>query len=688
MSNWLNKIVPHLSNIYRLVSMLLSVALIILMFPSGSQSIHYTYTPGGFWTDEDLFAPFSFVVPKDQDEVKREEAQLRQQSMLFFTFDSLAQATAMARLDTAKLNWQDRKMAKLVAQNIYRQGYLELPDDMGSIEDRTLVLLQGNVGSEHLASDYITPDKIEEEIMRNGWGSADERLMEQRAALLRQCLVPSIHYEATRTQLELDSRLSQLNYASNMVQQGELIIAKGDFIDQAKATTIQTLEEQSHTREIENYNYFNHLAGLAILCILAFMALYMFLRITRHPILDDNKKYTFVLIIILIMSGVVALFLWFAPNWILAAPMCIIPILMRVFFDRRVALYIHLTTVIILANMVPNSYEFIFYQMIAGMMTLVSVRNFDRSSRFLVVSLIIFATYSIIYTAGVLMQDTHLTNITGQRYIMFAVNAVTTLLSLPLIFVFEKMFGITTAMTLMEISSTNTPALRELSRKAPGTFQHSMQVANIAEDLVNEIGGNSLLARVGALYHDIGKTEAPLYFTENQKSGFNPHDNLDYEESARIITQHVRDGIALAKKYHLPSDVTDFIRTHHGTTTTGYFYAKWKQEHPHQEPDMEVFRYAGPAPFSRETAVVMIVDSVEAATKSLKDPTREDVERMVNSVIDGKIRDQQLNYCNITYSDITRIRKFLTEKIMSIYHVRVAYPVVENNNKEQVNTKQ
>lgn len=681
MRKLLHNIVPHLSSIYKIVAMLVTVSIIILMFPSGNQSIHYTYTTGGFWTSDDLFAPFSFVIPKDEDEMKREEAALRQESMLFYTIDSTAEAIAMTHIDSAKLSWQDRRMARLVAHNIYRQGYLEVPSDMGDIEGHTLVLLDGNIGSEHLASEYATPDKIEEEIIHYGWGSADDGMMEQRASLLRQCLVPSIHYEAARTQLELDSRLSQLNYASNMVQQGELIIAKGDYIDKAKAETLRTLEEQSRSRDAENYNILNHWIGLAILCILAFVALYMFLHITRHPILEDNRKVTFVFIIILMMSAIVALFLWFAPDWILAAPMCIIPILMRVFFDRRVALYIHLTAVIILANLVPNSYEFIFYQIIAGIMALVSVRNYDRSSRFLTVSLIIFATYSIIYTAGVLMQDTHLANITGQRYLMFGVNGVLLLLSLPLIFVFEKMFGITTAMTLMEISSTNTPALRELSRRAPGTFQHSMQVANIAEDLVNEIGGNSLLARVGALYHDIGKTEAPLYFTENQKSGFNPHDNLDYEESARIITQHVRDGIALAKKYHLPADVTDFIRTHHGTTLTGYFYAKWKQEHPNQEPDMEVFRYAGPAPFSRETAVVMIVDSVEAATKSLKDPTREDIEQMVNNIIDGKIREKQLNYCNITYNDITRIRKFLTEKIMSIYHVRVAYPVANEKTK-------
>ncbi len=675
MHKLIDKIVPHLSNIYKVMVMLITVGVIILMFPSGNQSIHYTYTTGGFWTNDDLYAPFNFVVEKSSEEVAREETSLRQQSLLYYTVDSAAQAQTYANIEASSLSWTDKKQAHSVAQGIFKKGYLETPNDITDLESRTLVILEGNIGSEHSATEFITAHQLEEQMAQLGWSSNNDTVMNSRLQELRRCLIPSIRFEHTRTQLELDSRLSQLNYASNMVEQGELIISKGDYIDAEKAQTIRTLEDLSRSRNASDYNTVNHWIGLAVLCLIAFIALYMFLRITQHSLLDDNRKITFVLLVILLMSAVVAVFEWFAPNWILAAPMCITPILMRVFFDRRVALYIHLTCVIILANLVPNSYEFIFYQIIAGIMALVCVKNFDRSSRFFTVSIIVFLTYSLIYTAGVLSQDTHLANLTGERYLVFLVNAVLTLLAFPLIFLFEKLFGITTALTLLEISSTNTPALRDLSRKAPGTFQHSMQVANIAEDLINEIGGNSLLARVGALYHDIGKTEAPLYFTENQKSGFNPHDNLDNEESARIITQHVRDGIALAKKYHLPNDVTDFIRTHHGTTTTGYFYTKWMMEHPGMKPDLEAFQYAGPAPFSRETAVVMIVDSVEAATKSLKEPTKEDIEQMVNRVIDGKIRDRQLNYCNITYNDITRIRKILTEKFMSIYHVRVAYPV-------------
>ena len=384
------------------------------------------------------------------------------------------------------------------------------------------------------------------------------------------------------------------------------------------------------------------------------------------------------LVLVLLVSAMEALMVWEAPEWVLLVPMCVVPILVRVFFDMRVALYIHLTTVIILASLVPNSYEFIFYQLVTGMMSIIAVRNLEKRSQFFVLAGVIFVSYSLIYTAGVLSQDTNLEGLRMEKYLVFFLNAVLTLLAYPLIYVFERLFGMTTALTLMELSSTNNEALRELSRRAPGTFQHSMQVANIVEDLVSELGGDVLLAKVGALYHDIGKIQNPFYFTENQTSGFNPHDELDYEESARMITSHVTKGLELAEKYKLPSEVQDFIRTHHGTTYTGYFYAKEKERHPDGNFDVTAFRYPGPRPYSRETAVVMIVDSVEAACRSLKVHTKETTDTMIDNLIDGKIKEGQLDNCPLSYGDIAKMRKMLKTKMMSIYHVRVEYPRIKN----------
>ena len=495
-------------------------------------------------------------------------------------------------------------------------------------------------------------------------------------------LVPNIIYDANRTQLELDSRISQLTTSAGVVKQGQRIVAKGETVSAETARIIASLERENDNLFLQNYHPLGRYAGQLMLCIIAFIALYMFLKNTRHPILDDNRRVTFVMVLVLLMSALTALVSNQSPDLVLIVPLCIVPIMMRVFFDMRVALYVHVTTIIILANMVPNPFEFIFYQLIAGMMSIVTVRNFENRSKFFLVSGVIFLSYALIYTFGVLSQESTLNGITAGRYLVFFFNALLTLLSYPLIYLFERAFGLTTNLTLMELSSTNNPALRELSRNAPGTFQHAMQVANISEDLINEIGGNALLAKVGALYHDIGKVEAPLYFTENQNGGFNPHDELDNRESASIIIQHVRSGLELAKKYHLPPSVQDFIRTHHGTTVTGYFYAKQVNEHPDEPLNIADFQYPGPTPYSRETAVVMIVDSVEAACKSLKDHDSQSINQLVDRIVDSKISQNQLENCNLTFGDITRIRKMLKTKMLSIYHARISYPVVNTPSNE------
>ena len=553
---------------------------------------------------------------------------------------------------------ESRRLTKTL-DSVYRIGYIEEPTDFPDIDLHTLVLLRGNTGSEFRVSDFVRSKDISNPILTDS------------------ILQPSIRFDNMRTQLELDSWLSRAKVSADMVKQGQLIISKGEPVSQETAEVIQSLETERNNRQKSQYSPVGRYAGLFFLCVIALLSLYMFLKITRHKILEDNKKITFVLLIILLQVAVTALVLHVNDDWILIVPLCIAPILMRVFFDMRVALYIHLATVIILGNMVPNPFEFIFYQLVTGMMSIITVRNFEKRSSFFLVSLAIFFTYSIIYTCGVLSQFTSFDTINPMRYLVFFLNALLTLMAYPLIFIFERMFGMVTNLTLMEISSTNTPALRELSRNAPGTFQHSMQVANISEDIVSEIGGNPLLARVGALYHDIGKMKSPLYFTENKSGDFNPHDELDYEESARVVTQHVPDGIDLARKYHLPSSVVDFIRTHHGTTYTGYFYAKQKETHPGEKINKSAFQYAGPPPFSSETAIVMIVDSVEAACKSLKTHDKETMDRLIDNIIDGKIKQKQLDNCNLTFSDINRIRQMLKDKLPSIYHVRIAYPEVK-----------
>ena len=661
MGNFLSGTIRRLAILYRVLAMLLTATLIVVIFHHTRQGMHYDYKAGAIWRSEDLTAPFDFAVMKSEDEIQREQDAERQRAILYYRASDSARGEAMRRLMNGNWDVDNMELLRMRRQmdSIYRIGYLAVPQGMGDIQQHTIILLDGNVGSEHKAEEYVTRDMLPPSLLRDS------------------ILVPSLVLDENRTALELDSRLSQVSYSSRMVMAGERIVAKGETVTPDKAQAIASLEAENDRRFSDNYSLLGQLLGQIALAAMALTALYLFLLNTRHTILGDNRKVTFVLVVIALMSACMALAVRVNAEWTLLVPICIVPILMRVFFDMRAALYIHLATVIILASLVPNSYEFIFYQLVTGIMCIIAVRDLEKRSEFFVLAVVIFVSYSLIYTFGVLSQESNLLLITPDRYLMFFLNAVLTLMAYPLIYLFERLFGMTTNLTLMELSSTGHKALRELSKRAPGTFQHSMQVANISEDLISEIGGDALLAKVGALYHDIGKMKNPIYFTENQMSDFNPHSELDYAESAQIITSHVTDGLELARRYHLPAVVQDFIRTHHGTTYTGYFYAKEMERHPDGHFDQGLFRYPGPRPYSRETAVVMIVDTVEAACRSLKQHTKEATDKMIDNLIDGKIAAGQLDNCELTYGDITRIRKILKNKMMSIYHVRVEYPTMK-----------
>ena len=664
MKDVLSQTVRRLPVFYRVAAMVVTATLIVIIFPHTHEGMHYDYKIGAIWRDADLVAPFDFAVMKSEDEVEREREAERQQALLYYRVSDSARSVALHRLMSG--HWDvsagERQQMRRQLDSIYSLGYVELPDGLGDFTRHTIVLLDGNVGSEHSATEFVSSLDLPPSLLRDS------------------ILVPSLVLDEMRTSLELDSRLSQVAWSSRMVMAGERIVAKGEEVTPEKAQTIASLEAENDRRFSANYSFAGQLLGQIALAAMALAALYLFLLNTRHTILSDNRKVSFVLVVIVLMSAIMALVVRVNADWTLLVPICVVPILMRVFFDMRAALYIHLTTVIILASLVPNSYEFIFYQLVTGIMCIIAVRDLEKRSQFFVLAGVIFVSYSLIYTFGVLSQESNLLLITPERYLMFFLNALLTLMAYPLIYLFERVFGMTTNLTLMELSSTGHPALRELSRRAPGTFQHSMQVANIAEDLISEIGGDALLAKVGALYHDIGKMRNPIYFTENQTSGFNPHGELDYAESAQIITSHVTDGLDLARHYHLPAEVQDFIRTHHGTTYTGYFFAKEQERHPDGNFDVSLFRYPGPRPYSRETAVVMIVDTVEAACRSMKEHTKENTDRMVDNLIDGKIQASQLDNCPLSYGDIAQIRKILKNKMMSIYHVRVEYPTMKTKN--------
>ena len=437
---------------------------------------------------------------------------------------------------------------------------------------------------------------------------------------------------------------------------------------------LESMREEYEKNIASSSAYKLILVGKVILVTISMLVLILFLVAFKWDIFLNNKKLLLILILIIMMVGLTGFVVRENVALLYLVPICILPVIIRAFFDTRLALFVHIVTIIQIGFMVPNSFEFIFMQLIAGIIAIISVLNLEKRAQFFITSVYIFLTYVGIYLGMNLLQEGGLESVKINEIALYAGSATLTLFSYPLIYIFERLFGYYTDVSLMELSNTRSSLLRELAIKAPGTFQHSMVVANIAEEGMYAIGGNALLARTGALYHDIGKIFNPQFFIENQLIEINPHEDLSYEESAAIITQHVIKGVEIAKKYKIPEAIIDFIRTHHGTRKTIYFYTKQMKEFPDEKEVSEVFSYRGPIPFSKETAVVMMADSVEAASRSIKNKDEKKVNELVDSVIDDQISTDQFVNAAITFKDVNILKKIIKNKLMNIYHIRMEYP--------------
>ena len=394
----------------------------------------------------------------------------------------------------------------------------------------------------------------------------------------------------------------------------------------------------------------------------------------RNDIFANIRQLSLLLMIITSMLLALAWAIKLNLSSLYFIPYCIVPIIIRILFDTRLALYLHLLVVLIAGFFVPNSFEFVFYQTTAGMVAIYSIRNLVKREQLLISAAFILVSYFISFIGISLLREGAIGDIPWQNFIPFLFSVVLSLLAYPLIYGFEKVFGITSDLALIELTNTNNKLLRELAFKAPGTFQHSLQVANLAEAAIFRIGGNSLLVRAGALYHDIGKIENPQYFIENQNTGVSPHDKLSYEQSAQIIIRHVHKGIEITRKAQLPESVISFIRTHHGTTRVDYFYQSFLKNSPEKFVDENIFRYPGPIPFSREQGVLMLADSVEAASRSIKTPDVKNITDIVERIVNYKLEQHQLDNCELTLKDIDTIKLIFKNMLMSIYHVRIDYP--------------
>ncbi len=668
----------------------LVIWLLILVFPREGK-FKYEYQRGKPWQHEDLIAPVDFAILKPIEELRKEQANALQQLRPHFTQNSaIADAQVNNAINEFNSKWNglnginasdEEKEESItiiinVLDTLFSHGIIRITNEITEKPgDYKVWVIEGNTAIQKPLSEIYTIQTAGRYIR----SEVDKSLIADKEliySVLLNSLKQNVLFDEQKTMRAREIILSEIPNSRGMVQRGERIISRGELINSEKFQILESLRADYESRLGTTFKYWNILVGQGLLISLTMIAFIMFMISFRKDLFAENKKLVLMLLLILMMVSVASITIRMNSELLNLLPFCLVPIIIRVFFDTRLAYFVHVVTLILTGFMVPNAFEFIFMQLIAGIMAIISVAELRRRSQFFFTAAVIFVTYSAIYIGMLMIQDGSFENLSAKPFILFAGNAMFTLFSYPLIYIFEKSFGLVTDVTLLELSDTNSPLLRKLSQYAPGTFQHSLQVANIAEEAVYAIGGNTLLVRAGALYHDIGKMDMPMYFIENQTSSMNPHDELGYEESGRIIIGHVYKGIELARKYNLPEVLVDFIRTHHGTRRAEYFYNLKKIEFPEEEFSDKPFKYPGPVPFSKETSVLMMADSVEAASRSMNRPTVDSISQLVDRIIESQVNDNQFSNSDLTFQDITKVKKILKKRLMSIYHVRIEYPVL------------
>jgi len=675
----INQFYKYQGFIYKLFLFALSTFLIVYFFPKGAQ-FKYDFTKNQVWQYDDFYAPFSFALYKSNDQIEEEKEKIKENHIPYFEFDKSVWNDFETNLtdsftklpDSISVEMQNQlyKFTKNHFEEVYQNGVVENEKQFNS--NQLVFVKKGNFVTEALYSQFL----IRKNLKKSFRASIEDSIIKVHENLILNSIEKypaNTTFNKRFTELELQKKLEEISYTVGLVKEGEKIINNGELIDAAKYKKLDSLREEFKRKNISQNQYLSVSLGYSLLVALALLMLLLFIKLYRPTIYENNNKLTFIFFNILLVVGLTLLIMEFSNDYIYVVPICILPLTLKVFFDARLGLFTHVITLLILGFVVPNSYEYMFLHIIAGIVTILTVSElYKRANLFLAVGRITLI-YLFAYLAFNLIQEASFQQIAFENLIYFGINGIGLLFIQPLIYGYEKAFGLISDLSLLELTDTNSKILKNLSEVAPGTFHHSLNVANLAEASANEVQANSLLVRVGALYHDIGKMKNPYYFTENQSTSVNPHDEISPKESAKIIIDHRINGVEIAKKHNLPDRIIDFIRTHHGTSTVYYFYAKEKQE-SEDEVNKADFQYPGPIPFSKETAILMMCDAVEAASKSLKEPTAKIVDQFVEKIIDKQIEEKQFLNADITFKEIEAIKKVLKAKLKNIFHLRIEYP--------------
>ena len=662
----------------RMALVLISVVIIVLFIPRNSGP-QFRYDVGKPWMYGSLIAKFDFPIYKTDEAIKQERDSLLRNFEPYFNFKENMESAQMTRFFedfTGGLPGMPATYTNIVADKLhqlYKSGIMGATEFSSIAQDTTKMIrvIDGKTAYSVRISRVLSTMTAYEQIY------LDERLAPYRAQLqrcnLNEYIEPNLIYDKERSEAEKNDLLGQIPLASGMVLAGQKIVDRGEIVDDYTFRVLSSFEKETQRRSASTTAVPSTIAGQVIFVSLFIILFTMYLGMFRRDYFSKPRSIAMLYAMITVFPILVSLMIEHNVFSVYILPFAMAPIFIRVFMDSRTAFLTHIVMVMLCAAAVKYQYEFIIVQLVAGLVAIYSLRELSQRGQLFKTALFVTLASCTIYFALQLMTDNTFTTVDNSMYKYFVINGIMLLFVYPLMLIIEKTFGFISNVTLIELSNTSKDLLRRLSEVAPGTFQHSIMVSNLASAIAEKIGAKAQLVRTGALYHDIGKMQNPAFFTENQ-NGVNPLDNMSRIDAAHIVINHVTDGLKLAEKHNLPGVIKDFISTHHGAGMTKYFYVSYRNEHPDEPIDDSLFTYPGPNPFTREQAILMMADSVEAAARSLPEYTEFSISNIVNKIVDGQLKDGYFEYCPITFHDIAMAKQVLIERLKSIYHTRVSYP--------------
>ena len=666
--------------LYKSLIFIATVSVIVYFLPNEGK-FNYQFDINKPWKYGLLQALFDFPIYKNDMQVQKEQDSILATYQPYFHIEKNAEKEMIERLredynktlrhslpGTDYIRYIERMLKEM-----YRNGIIA-GNDLTRMEEDSITAIrtveQNTATSRPVGQLYTVKDAYEYLL------NADTTHYKKK--VLQQCnlnnyITPNLIYDEAKSEAAQKDLLSNISYANGFVLNGQKIIDRGEIVNEQTYNILESLRKEWEKRSDSLQEKRLTLAGQILYVGIFLFCFMVYLDLFRADYYERKGSLSLLFALIVLFPVIASVMVSQSLSSIYIVPFAMIPIIVRIFLDSRTAFMAHVTIILLCSITLRFPHEFILLQVVAGMVSIYSLRELSQRSQLLRTALVVFASYALLYFAFELIHEDDLTKLNTRMYIYFMINGILLLFAYPLLFILEKTFGFTSNVTLVELSNINNSLLREMSEIAPGTFQHSLQMANLAAEAANKIGAKSQLVRTGALYHDIGKMVNPAFFTENQ-SGVNPHKSLNYEQSAQVIISHITDGLKLAEKHNLPKVIKDFISTHHGRGLTKYFYISYKNEHPDEEVDAEKFRYPGPNPFTKEQAILMMADSVEAASRSLPEYTEESIGTLVDKIIDAQVAEGFFKECPITFKDIALVKALFKEKLKTMYHTRISYP--------------